>query len=230
MAKKAKTKLRKVPARKKACAPLAPKFKLLDGHHLKFAFAQDGFTYYEFADSNMAPCQRMFAAMDFYNEFKMRVDRDYLIAHFKAMRDVLSKPIIDIVGLSQLILQGEERLEWIFEPETAYKYASVIFIECDSLGNPIENPYSYDFKYGKEKIERWKKQMPASFFLSMPVARLFPLGDISEKDLNQYLETLEKMNKEQISTIFTMLSSKHKTTDWFNSLESRTQEESPLAK
>jgi hypothetical protein len=45
MAKKAKTKLRKVPARKKACAPLAPKFKLLDGHHLKFAFAQDGFTY-----------------------------------------------------------------------------------------------------------------------------------------------------------------------------------------
>jgi hypothetical protein len=67
--------------------------------------------------------------------------------------------------------------------------------------------------------------MPASFFLSMPVARLFPLGDISEKDLNQYLETLEKMNKEQISTIFTMLSSKHKTTDWFSSLESRTQEE-----
>lgn len=198
-----------------------PKYKLLDGHRLKEAFKLDGITYHEFADSNMAPCGRMFAGMDFYNEFQMRCTREYLIAHTQAVEEQLNgkSGTIDFMKVAQLHLQLKERLEWIFEPDTAYKYASVIFFDDN------EDPYSYDFAYGKEKIARWKKQTPATFFLSMPVKRLFPLLDVSKNDLEDYLKTQKKVNQEHLESIFTILSKNNSTKEWYQELLSQKQPE-----
>ena len=194
-----------------------PKFKLLDGHRAKEAFVLDGIQYWEFADSNMAPCARMFAAMDFYSEFNMRCSREYLIAHTQAVEEQLNgaKGVIDFMKVAQLHLQLKERLEWIFEPDTAYKYASVIFWDEN------EDPYSYDFKYGREKIERWKKKEPSSFFLSMPVKRLFPLSDISNNDLQDYLKVQMKVSDQHLENIFTILSKNNATKEWYNILMSQ---------
>jgi hypothetical protein len=198
----------------------APKHKLLEGHTLKFAFESGGINYFEFSDSNSAPCHRMFAAMDYYNEFKMRCTREYLVAHCQAVEEQMNgkNGTVDFMKVAQLHLQLKERLEWIFDPDTAYKYASVIFIDEN------EDPYTYDFKYGKEKIERWKKETREGFFLRMPVARLFPGLELSTEDLADYLKTLKAVKKEHLETIFTSLSKDHTIKDWYKTLESLRQE------
>lgn len=203
-----------------------PKFKLMEGHQMKLAFELGGIPYYEFTDSNMAPCERMFAAMDFYNEFNMRCTREYLMAHSTALREQLSgkNGSVDLVNVQKLQIQLEERLEWIFEPESAYKYASVMFVDEN------EDPYSYDFKYNKEKIALWKKETPSSFFLTMPVARLFPPLNISKQDFQDYLNIQKKIGTEHLATIFTMLSKEHKTKDWYNTLELLKAEGLPFEK
>lgn len=187
-----------------------PKFILKDGHQLK-EIEISGSKYYEFVDSNMAPCHRMFAAMTYYNELKMRCDRDYLLAHSQAIIDCLNgqsegnKGVVDLVRIGQLALQLKERADWIIEPEAVYKYASVMFIDEN------ENPYDYDMKYNQEvKIARWKKLNVSSFFLSMPVKQLFPLLDLSSEDLEEYLKTVKALNKIHLQEIFTSLSKNSK--------------------
>ncbi len=179
-----------------------PKNKLLDGHTLVPAFNLGGIQYYEFSDTNMAPSSRMFSALDFYNEFNMRCTREFLVATMKAIRTNLNgkNGQVDFVEVAKLVLQVEERLEFIHEPETAYKYASVVFIDEN------EDPYNYDFKYNQEKIARWKKETPESFFLSMPVKKLFPHLSLSEADLKTYLQTQTKIDRKHLENLFSLLS------------------------
>lgn len=188
-----------------------PKFVLKEGHQMK-EVEIGGDTYYEFVDSNMAPCHRMFAAMTYYNELKMRCDRDYLIAHSAALIDCVngksekSPGIVDVATIAQLALQLQERADWIIEPEAVYKYASVVFID------PSENPYDYDMKWNRDhKIAKWKKQNISSFFLSKPVSKLFPLLGLSPNDLEEYLMMQEKVKIAHLQELFTTLSNASKT-------------------
>lgn len=181
-------------------------FKLLDGHSVQ-EVEIGGETYYEFTDALNAPCYRMFQAMTFYNELQMRCDREYLTAHSQAIIDCINgqsesaKGYCDIVKISQLALQLRERTEWIFEPDSVYKYASVILFDKN------ESPYDYDMKYNLDvKIKKWKELGVSSFFLSIPIKRLFPLLNLSEQDLSQYLEMIEKVNKVHLESILGALS------------------------
>ncbi len=198
------------------------KYLLKEGHKVQEVFTLNGIKYFEFVDSNMAPCHRMFTAMSYYNELKMRCDRDYLIAHCQAVRDILSGKSggVDLVQLGKLTLQLQERLEFIIEPETVFKYASVVIFD------ETEDPYAYDFKYNMEvKIPSWKKQDWAGFFLSMPVKKLFPLLNLSQEDLSRYLIAEKEISKAHYQAILEVLSSEHSTSDWYKSLMSRIQEE-----
>ncbi len=207
------------------------KFVLKDGHKVQEVFTLNGIKYFEFVDSNMAPVHRMYMGMTYYNELQMRCDRDYLIAHSQALIDCINgqsegnKGIVDITKISQLALQLKERVEWILEPDSIYKYASVVMFD------ETEDPYSYDMKYNNEvKIPLWKKQEPASFFLSMPVKRLFPLLDLPQKDLEAYLKVQEKIKEVHLQDITILLSKESKMKDFYNTLVSRRQKEQPLAK
>lgn len=205
-----------------------PKFVLKNGHQCKEVFTHKGVKYYEFVDSNMAPCHRMFTAQAFYTEFDMRIQRKDMVTLVKAMREALTVKdggSLDLVGLSKMILQIEERMEWIFEPETALKYASVIIFDEN------EDPYTYDFKYNMDvKIPAWKDGNLAGFFLSMPVKRLFPALTLSNEDLDTYLKTQEKVKAVYNQDISTILSSESKMRSWFSTLGSLKHEEQPSQK
>lgn len=201
------------------------KFVLKQNHQVKeVTFEGDETKYFEFVDENSIPCHRMYAAMQYYNELKCRVDRDYLLAHNQALKDCINgksdtnKGAVDIVQMSKLITQMDERLEWILEPESILKYASVMFFD-DS-----ENPYDYDMKYNQTvKIPRWKKAGLSSFFLSMPMQRLFPSLELSETDLDIYLKVQEKVNLVHLQDIFTTLSKDNLTKSSSNIVESLKQ-------
>ncbi len=201
------------------------KFKLIDGHQVQeVSFKGDDTKYYEFLDANMAPCHRMYAAMQYYNELKQRCDREYLIAHFNAVLDCINgkseknKGAIDIVSISNLTTQALERVEWILEPESVLKYASVIIFDEN------ENPYDYDMKYNMEaKIKKWREMGLSSFFLSQPVKRLFPALNISKEDLDIYLKTQSQVNAIHLKDIFTTLSNDKQTGSLLSIAESLKQ-------
>ncbi len=197
------------------------KFKLIEGHQVQeVKFEHDETKYYEFLDSNNAPCHRMYFAMQYYNELRCKVDREYLLAHNQAIKDCINgkndknKGVVDLVQVAKLITQMDERLEWILEPESILKYASVIIFDEN------ENPYDYDMKYNMEvKIPRWKKLGLSSFFLSMPIKKLFPTLNISKEDLDIYLQTQMEVHKAHLQEIFTTLSKDNPTTNSSNIVE-----------
>lgn len=201
------------------------KFTLKEGHQvLEVSFPNDDTKYFEFLDANMAPCHRMYYAMQYYNELKCKVDRDYLLAHNQAVKDCINgkneknKGVVDLVQVAKLISQMDERLEWILEPESILKYASVIIFDEN------ENPYDYDMKYNMDvKIPRWKKLGLSSFFLSQPVKRLFPALDLSAEDLDTYLKTQMEIQKAHLENISTTLSKDNPTANSLNIAESLKQ-------
>lgn len=193
-----------------------PKFNLRTEHKVKLAFELDGIKYFEFDDANNIPCGRSFSALSFYEELSMRCTREFLIAHCKATQDIINSKKIDLYQIAKLNMQLQERLDLIVEPEILYKLASVVYFD------ESENPYSYDFKYGQEKIIKWKKNKLEDFFLSLPIKKLIPHLSLSDEDLVSSLKITELMNKEHLKSIFTASSPENQKNELFKSAELQT--------
>lgn len=145
--------------------------RLLDNKYkIMQAFELGGTTYYMFDQTEEVPTGRMLAALAIYNEMEMKVDKEYLELHTKAMEKLLSDPKkINVMYIAQLNMNLKERLELMPLPDFVYKLASVIFFD------ETESPYSYSFDYNKKKIEEWKKtDGTLDFFLSRLSNELIP--------------------------------------------------------
>ena len=99
---------------------------------------------------------RGLSAMIFYEEFRMKCDKEYLELHIKATEKLLAgeKGVVTLnhlLALKQITYNLNERINLIAMPDHVFKLASVYFWD-DS-----ESPYYYDFEYNKKKIEEWKK-------------------------------------------------------------------------
>lgn len=140
------------------------KYKIIE------AFQLGGTTYYMFDQAAEVPTGRMLAALAVYAELEMKVDKEYLELHTKAMEKLLSDPKkINVMYIAQLNLNLKERLELMPLPDFVFKLASVIFFD------ETESPYSYSFDYNKKKIEEWKKSGDTlDFFLSRLSKELIP--------------------------------------------------------
>jgi hypothetical protein len=140
------------------------KYKIIE------AFQLGGTTYYMFDQAAEVPTGRMLAALAVYTELEMKVDKEYLELHTKAMEKLLSDPKkINVMYIAQLNLNLKERLELMPLPDFVFKLASVIFFD------ETESPYSYSFDYNKKKIEEWKKSGDTlDFFLSRLSKELIP--------------------------------------------------------
>lgn len=174
-------------------APIEPVFEL------------DGITHYQFVDPMATPGLRGLNAVMFYEELKMRTTHalqvkemnfikakcnELLTVHLSGASGSINLP--DAVNAIQDILKTqvyrEERLNFIIEPELAYKFASVVFFDEN------ESPYSYDAIYNKQKIERWKKHEPTlDFFLRQPIARLIGFLKPSELSFPTYMTVVDQI-------------------------------------
>jgi len=160
------------------------KFPKID-YVYKEAFTIGGRTYYEMDDAFNLPYQRGAACLRYYSEFNMRVDRDFLKEHVKAMDEILhfipGQPI-DLIKAKQLNNNLRDRMEWIIDEDLAYKLASVVYFDKS------ENPAVYDAKYNQEKIAFWKKEMAAKeFFFMQPLQKLIPFLKEFEQNFETYL-------------------------------------------
>ncbi len=169
---------------------------------LKYAFTASGIDYYEPAPENgglqILPWLRALTLHQYYDELRMNVDREYLIKHADTVELVMKGPkdkpkrkfgFDDLNELSKLNNMLKERLNFIYTPDLIYKVASVVFID------EAEDPNKYDEAHNRKKIESWKKEGLANFFLNEPVQRLIPFLNSSPLDIQNYGEMVEKLQK-----------------------------------
>lgn len=174
---------------------------------IKEAFTIAGRTFYMFDDVFNIPYERGLKALVYYEEFRMRITKEYLAKHIEAMDKMLSDPQkIDIGNIAKLNNQLKERLELIIEPELLYKLASVVFFDDK------EKPYAYDFGYAEKKIKFWKENASAhSFFLETPLVNLIPYLKLSGTNMDTYTEIVEKINRIHLASLSDILSVNKKT-------------------
>lgn len=175
-----------------------PKFFLVDGKSKCIeAFTLEGTKYYCFEDPFNMPSGRAFTALAYYEEFRMRCNREYLLLHCKAVDKILSDPRkVNLTTIFEIHRNLKERIELIPIPDHIFKLASVVFFD------ESESPFNYDFAYGNKKIELWKKNPDIlNFFLSTPLADLMPSLKSESTALKTFSPIAEKMTEIHLSRL-----------------------------
>jgi hypothetical protein len=188
---------------------------------IEYSFSIGNNDYFAFSDFNQTPMDRAFNALSFFTELDMRCTREYLQAHCTAVDNMINDTkSIKLTEIVKLNMQLKERLDFLFEPEIAYKLCSVVFFD------ETENPNRYEYKKGLEKARLFREVPISDFFLSKPIGRFVPATILSTNDFQESCEVLTKITKKHLSNISTMLSESDKKNDWFKRLELLIQEES----
>lgn len=173
-----------------------PKFLKENPNNIVKVFEHNGKDYYSFNDSFNVPYERALTALTYYEEFRMRCTREFLIKHTEAVDSLINSKTIKLTEVAKLNSQLKERLEWILEPELLYKLASVLIFDSS------ESPYTYDFQYNQKKITEWKKDKELlSFFLQMPIMNVIPYLKDLELNLEGYSEMVQKATKIHLENI-----------------------------
>ena len=177
------------------------------------AFACGGADYFKFKDINNLMSGRAFAALDYFEELSMRCTREYLQAALKVIEEQIEGTEINIGIIAKQVMQIRERTEMIIDPDIILKIASVVYFDT------TEQPWAYDFQYNYEKIARWKKEGIDGFFLKIAFQDLLPGLALSDKDFQTYTKTAQAMTKEHMKDIFTTLSTKNESAEWYKRLK-----------
>jgi hypothetical protein len=196
-----------------------PEFKGYPELRTKWAFSCGGEDYFECEDPNSLTSGRGYAALNYYKELSMSCTREFLLAHTEAIDKIVRNPKnIDVIEIAKLNLQLKERLEMVVDSLTPYKVAAVIFFD------KTEDPYSFDYDYAMKKIEKWKKEDVASFFLQVPLRSLIPSSLLSEEAIQNYMKVAKEVDRTHYKDILAVtsqvLSEKEKNSDWLKTLKS----------
>jgi hypothetical protein len=156
-----------------------PSFLEMPKNAIEFVFECEGVRYYKFANETNMPIDRAMSALDVYAEMDLKVDREFLASHCKAVDNAVNAgKLKDIVLLNQIL---QRKMEAITNIDLMYKLASVLYF-CES-----ENPNVYDYSLAQKKIQSWKSQKDVhAFFLQMPIKDLLPSFNTSDMNLQLY--------------------------------------------
>jgi len=182
-----------------------PKAFFTDAKHIiVYAFSMGERHYFRFDDVLNTPYDRALKCLVYYKELDMNCDRPFLKAHTEAIDNLLMKgkfTIDDLITVKDLNNQLKQRLELPKEPELMYKFASVVFFDQH------ENPYTYEFKYGENKIRFWKKNAGLTdFFLQKPLLELIPYLQYAGENLETFSQMTEKVIHQQLDNLSPLLS------------------------
>ena len=199
-----------------------------EGLIVSHAFTCGGTEYFELDSIYNLPTQRGKAAIQIYEEVRMKCEYEDLLAHTAAV-DNLFKGDIKFKELAQLKKLNDslsERLKIAIDPDLIYKLASVVFF------NKTESPIIWDAEYAKKKIALWKKHMDVNdFFLSEPMTRLMPflkLPAVNFQSFSQVAEELRNVHWEQVLELLSQSQKKHYSETRFLSAEETLQNSANL--
>jgi hypothetical protein len=128
-----------------------------------------------------------------------RIDRQILTAHNDAILALDPRKSDYATQVISIARDLKDRLDWVFEPDTVFKAAAVVFFDA------TENPLVYSTEYAKIKIARWKAEGLLNFFLQKPIKDLIGLPTDSALDLETYLPIVEKLKMKNLLSLFERL-------------------------
>jgi len=175
-----------------------PIWQIDEGHVIVPAFISNGEQYYMLKDYFNTFSLRGLMALQVYEEWNMRIQREHLVEFIAKMEDILNNnKQINLIEIVRMLNILKERVEFIMPPtEIIYKFASVAFFDKN------ESPYSYDPEYCKEKIKKWKEAADFSdFFIVTRLRDMIPLPELSEQDLIVCLEMIDKISEQHLTKI-----------------------------
>lgn len=155
---------------------------------IKFEFTEDKTDVYTFTDDLEMPEMRMRYATRFYQEMQMKCDKEHLTKMIDKCEDLLNQG--KMAGTWELLSDLKYRLTWAFEPETLYRYATVMYFTLD------ENLKGYDLDFNTKKIELFKKK-GMKYFLEALSEGSEKLLEQSTEDFETYIEELKKQSSKQ---------------------------------
>mgnify|MGYP003617968080 CR=1 FL=1 len=179
---------------------------------ITFAFTFEGKHYFCFENTFSTPYQRAFTAMAFYEEFRMRITREFLEVWLETMKESIDQ--LSISQITKLTDVLKDRLDWVVEPLTALKLASVMYFTEE------ESPYCYDPVYNAKKIHNWQKSDKIlSFFLQMPLSDLASYLKQSQGNLQQLLDGSTAKAELQLSILREMLLRKNSNPELLKNID-----------
>jgi hypothetical protein len=133
----------------------------------------------------------------------MRCTREYLLSHVRATEVILNSNPVKLTALAQINQNLKERLNLALFPDHVYKLASVIFFD------ETESPYSYDYKYNNQKIEKWKASGGTlDFFMTTPLKDLIPSLKLPESNAKMFFQVAEQIDSLHQEDLRDIISSK----------------------
>lgn len=156
------------------------------------AFKSNGTTFYNFKQDTEIRTGRYMVIQNFLQEVFFRMDSERLKQYINKIVSELdnSKGSINVGNAIVWLHQMKTLTELAFEPETIYRLASAIYFDA------TEDLRTWDREYNGKKIDGWKENRTLDFFFSKPFIELIGLKNMSETDIQDYLEKVASMNAE----------------------------------
>lgn len=182
-----------------------PKF----GRGIKYAFTCGGIHYYELLNFDETYEDRQPWAIQYSNECGMKITADTLIEFMDAILAECTvstkKDSINIGRITELVNGVKYRAEWLFEPDSLYRMASVMFFDLK------EDIRHYDVEYNRRKIEDFKKkEQLLKYLLAKVLGDRHPFLNLSARDSQLYLSQLQLVREGQQRLIRNEKDLKHK--------------------
>ena len=184
------------------------KFYIKPEHKVEIAFTEsNGINNYRFESGFNIPSKRALCAFDYYNEFNMGCDSEFLNKFVDTIKEIINdKKSISFTNIIRMVTILEERVKYI-RPKNLYLQIAAV-----ATFDETEDPYTFDYDYARKKIERWSKdEAILDFFLKTNIGGLIPQSKNYEGSSKNYFEIMERITKEHYR-ILTSISSKNKST------------------
>lgn len=167
---------------------------------IQYAFSCDGKDYYKLNYEYEIYEDRATFMATFSNEMDMKVTKETLLAFADAILLCFNAKDGESLNISkaiQLVNELKYRAEWLFDIDSLYRFASVIYFDVN------ENIKSYDWEYNKIKMDSWKKKGNVIEYLLEKVLGKSNLELIlSQTDLETYLSKLQSQILRQQKLIY----------------------------
>jgi hypothetical protein len=169
-----------------------PIWHIQDGHVIEHVFTHRGRDFYRIKDIFNTHTLRGMAAVEVYDKWNMRMDRDTLQKYVSEIKKLLTPEdnVLDLPQVYNLLNGMQERMNWVIAPG---EYIKDLF--CVMYFDKNESPYDYDpaYQIEKKRFLFGGKDAIDPFLSYTRLSELMPLPKLSPDDLATALAVIQQL-------------------------------------
>jgi len=161
---------------------------------IEYSFTCDGIHYYKLVSPSDIYQDRASFMIQFSTEMDMRLTSDMLNEYMDQIiaATVIKDNQIDLGAIQTIAHEINYRQEWLFEPDSLMRMASVIFFDLK------EDIRTFDWQYNTDKMDTWKKKEKVlPFLIGQLIDGHNPFLNLSKNDSHLYLRKQKEVIERQ---------------------------------